>query len=262
MIERILSDQWTLLIFVTALLLGVAEAGYRGGLRLYKAGDEARRSQIEGVQGAVLGLMGLLLGFTFAMAVERFDTRRDLVLKEANAVGTTWLRAGLLPEAHRAPVKELLRRYVEVRLKYEALIRDRAKLAEGLRLGAELQGELWRHAEAAATESPSFLIVSFITSLNEVIDTDAERIAAGRNQVPGGVWVLLVLVAAFGCFTGSYGSGAHGARSPFTNLFLPVLIAVVIALIFDLTHSRQGVIGISQQPLIDLLNSIQPKASP
>lgn len=262
MVDRVFNDQWTLLFVITTLLLGVAEAGYWCGLRLHKARDEARRSQIGGVQGAVLGLLGLLLGFTFAMAVQRYDTRRDLVLKEANAVGTTWLRAGLLPEAHRAPVKELLRRYVEVRLKYEALSRDRARLSEGLRLSAELQNELWRHAEAAATESPSPLIVSFITSLNEVIDTDAERIAAGRNQIPAGVWVLLVLVAAFGCFTGSYGSGAQGARSPFTNLFLPVLIAIVIALIFDLTHSRQGVIGVSQQPLIDLLNNIQPKPSP
>ncbi len=260
MVDKIVNDQWTLLLVITALLLVVAEIGYRCGLRLHKARDDARRSQIGGVQGAVLGLLGLLLGFTFAMAVQRYDTRRDLVLKEANAVGTTWLRAGLLPEAHRAPVKELLRRYVEVRLKYEALLRDRAKLAEGLALSAELQNELWRHAEAAATESPTPVIAAFITALNEVIDTDAERIAAGRNQIPGGVWVLLVLVAAFGCFTGSYGSGAEGARSPFTNLFLPVLIAVVIAMIFDLTHSRQGVIGISQQPLIDLLASIQPKA--
>ena len=259
MVDRVFNDQWTILVVITALLIGIAETGYRLGLRLHKAKDEARRSQIGGVQGAVLGLLGLLLGFTFAMAVGRYDTRRDLVLQEANAVGTTWLRAGLLPEAHRAPVKELLRRYVEVRLKYEALSRDRAKLAEGLRLSAELQNEVWRHAEAAATESPSPVTVAFITSLNEVIDTDAERVAAGRNQIPTGVWVLVVLVAGFGCFTGSYGSGAQGVRSVFTNLFLPTLIAIVIVLIFDLTHSRQGVIRISQQPLIDLLNSIQPK---
>ncbi len=262
MVDRIFNDQWTLLFVITALLLGVAEAGYRGGLRLFKARDEAHRRQIGGVQAAVLGLLGLLLGFTFAMAIGRYDTRRDLVLKEANAVGTTWLRVGLLPEAHRAPLKELLRRYVEARLKYEALSRDPARLAEGLRLSAELQNEMWRHAEAVATESPSLVTLAFLASLNELIDTDAERIAAGRNQIPGGVWVLVIFVAAFGCFTGSHGSGAYGVRSAFTNLFLPVLIAIVIAMIFDLSHSRQGVIGISQQPLIDLLNNIQPKPSP
>jgi hypothetical protein len=92
-----------------------------------------------------------------------------------------------------------------------------------------------------------------------MINIDAERIAAHRNRIPAGVWVLLVTVASFGCFTSSYGSGAHGARSAFTNLLLPALISVVILLIYDLTHSRQGFIGISQQPLIDLQQSMQPK---
>jgi len=247
---------------VAVLLLGLAEAGYRVGLRLHATKDDARRSQIGGVQGAVLGLLGLLLGFTFAMGVSRYDARRTLVLKEANSIGTAWLRAGLLPEKHRAPAKELLYRYADARLKYAALARDPAKVIEGLRLSSELQSQLWQQAEAAAAEAPTPLAVSFITALNEVIDTDAERIAAARNQIPTGVWVLLLVVAGFGCFTTSYGSGAQGARSIFTNLCLPLLITVVIMLIFDLTHSQQGFIGISQQPLIDLLNSIQPKASP
>jgi hypothetical protein len=73
------------------------------------------------------------------------------------------------------------------------------------------------------------------------------------------VWVLLLIVAGFGCYTTGYGSGAHGTRSLFTNFLLPMLIAVVILLIFDLTHSLQGVIGMSQQPLIDLQHSMQPK---
>ena len=205
----------------------------------------------------MLGLLALLLGFTFSMAVSRYDTRRSLVLKEANAIGTAWLRAGLLPEAQRARVKELLRRYLDVRLKYEALSRDPGQFAEGRRLSTQLQNELWQHAEVAAA-LPNPVTATFVTALNEVIDTDAERIAAARNQIPTGVWGLLIIVAGFGCFTTSYGSGAHGARSMFTNLFLPGLIAIVITLIFDLTHARQGIIGISQHPLIELQGSIQP----
>jgi hypothetical protein len=258
--DSLFDNQWVLLPLAIVILLGLAEAGYRLGLKLHASNDEARRSQVGGVQGAVLGLLGLLLGFTFAMAVNRFDTRRDLVLKEANAVGTTWLRAGLLPEAHRVSARSLLSRYVDIRLEYEPLIRDPEKFAEGLRRSAEVQNELWRHAEAAAAEAPGPMVVSFITSLNEVIDTDAERVAAGRNRIPEGVWVLVLLVAGFGCFVSSYGSGSHGARSLFTNLLLPALIGVVILLIFDITHSRQGMIGISQQPLIDLQNSIRPKS--
>src|SRR5262245_22096578 len=225
MLDTIFNNQWVLTIVVAVLLLGVSEAGYRIGLSLHRSKDEARRSQLGGVQGAVLGMLGLLLGFTFAMAVGRYDQRRELVLKEANAVGTTWLRAGLLPEAHRSPVKELLSRYVDTRLKYQPLSRDPAMFAEGMRVSGEIETQLWQHAEAAATEAPTAVTVSFINSLNEVIDTDAERIAATRNLIPNGVWVLLLIVASFGCFTSSYGAGAYGVRSVFVNLLLPALLA-------------------------------------
>jgi len=262
MLDFIFNNQWPLLATIVALLLSLAELGYWIGLRLHRAKDEARRNQISGVRGAVLGLLGLLLGFTFAMGVSRYDSRRQLVVTEANAIGTVWLRAGLLPEAHRVPVKDLLRRYVDVRLNYAPQAREPDRIAEGTRVTAEIQNQLWQQAEAAAKEAPNPLTVSFITALNEMIDTDAERVSAARNRIPNGVWVLLLIVAGFGCFTTSYGSGAQGARSLFTNLFLPALIAVVIMLIFDLTHSLQGFIGVSQQPLINLQQSIAPKASP
>lgn len=255
-LDTIFNHQWLMLLTVAVLLFGLAEAGFRIGSNLHLTKDQARKSQISGVQGAVLGMLGLLLGFTFAMAVGRYDTRKELVLKESNTIGTTWLRASLLPEAHRAPVKQLLRDYVDVRLKYQPITRDPAMLAEGMRLSAEIQGKLWKHTEAAAAEAPNPIVASFVTTLNEMIDTDAERVAASRNHIPSGVWLLLLLVAGFGCFTSSYGSGAEGARSAFTAYLLPGLIAVVIMLVFDLSHSRQGIIGISQQPMLDLQSSM------
>jgi hypothetical protein len=256
----IFRNQWMFGLFVAAVLLGLAELGYRVGLRLFAAKDEARRSQISGVQGAILGLLGLLLGFTFSMAVNRYETRRALVLQEANAVGTAWLRAGLLPEAHRAPARELFRRFVETRLKYQKVSEDPAQIAEGLRLSGEIGNELWQHAEAAAKEAPTPITATFINALNEMIDTDAERVDAARNRIPEAVWILLVLVAAFGCLTSACGSGAHGARSGFTSTLLPLLITVVIVLIFDLMHTHQGVVSISQRPMIDLLQTMQGQA--
>ncbi len=257
-LARIFAQQWVVFLLTAALLLALTEAGFRLGLRLHAAGDKARKGPIGGIQGAVLGMLGLLLAFTFAMAVNRYDTRRGLVLQEANAVGTTYLRASLLPEAHQAPVKDLLRRYVDLRLKHWLLADDPAKLAEGMRLSADIQVELWKHATEAAKEAPNNITGTFIQSLNETIDTDAERIAAGRAHIPGGVWLLLIMVAAFSCVTTGYGVGAEGARATLGSVFLPLLITVVIVLIFDLSHPRQGLIGISQQPLIDLQQSIQP----
>lgn len=252
-----MDSQWVFGFFVAVVLLALAEVGYRVGLRLHAAKDEARRSQIGGVQGAVLGLLGLLLGFTFSMAVNRFETRRDMVLKESNAIGTTWLRAGLLPEPHRARAKELLRRFTDTRIEYQKRGYDPVALAEGLRLSAEIEGELWAMAEAAAKEAPTPITATFINALNDMIDTDAERITAHRNRIPIAVWALLLVVAACGCLTSAYGSGAQGVRSAFTSVILPLLIAVVIIFIYDLLHTHQGTVTISQQPMLDLQEAMR-----
>jgi len=251
-----IDNEWIFIVVTGLVLLGASELGVRTGFRLHVKHDEARKSQLGGVQGAVLGLLGLLLGFTFAMAVARYDARREMVLKEANAIGTTWLRASLLPGDHPKQVKELLRRYLTVRLEYREYFNDPSKLAKGLRASADIENAIWTHAEAAAKESPTPVVVSFISALNDMIDTDAERIAAGRNHIPHGVWVLVLLVAAFGCYTSAYASGAQGARSNFTSLFLPLLLTIVIGLIFDIDHALQGTIGVSQQPLLELRENI------
>ena len=239
------------------LLLLVAYIGYRLGLRLHAAADQAREYQIGAVQAAVLGMLGLLLGFTFSMGVERYDRRRELVLQDANTIGTTWLRASLLPEGYRQAVRDLLREYVDLRIRAQQEARDPGRLAEDLRRSAEIKTKLWAQAEAAAREAPNDITATFIDTLNEMIDTDAERLGAWRNRIPSGVWVILMVVAGVGCWTTAYAAGADGVRSPLTNVMLPLLITVVILLIFDLTHERGGMVDVSQQPLLDLQNSIR-----
>src|SRR3954466_7885873 len=96
----LIDDEWIFVLVVGLVVLAASELGLRTGFRLHAKHDEARKSQLSGVQGAVFGLLGLLLGFTFAMAVGRHDARRTMVVQEANAIGTAWLRAGLLPGEH------------------------------------------------------------------------------------------------------------------------------------------------------------------
>jgi hypothetical protein len=259
-LNYVFQSSWVVFALPGLLLIGCAEVGFRLGLRLYSAGDAARKHQIAGIQAALFGLLGLLLGFTFAMAVARYEARRDLVVKEANAIGTTFLRASLLPEAHRAPVEDLLRRYVEVRVTWQPLAADPVKLAEGLRLSADIQRQLWQHAVVAAHEAPTPIVETFVTALNETIDTEAERLAAGYNRIPGTVWLLLLIVASLGCVTSTYDAGAEGSRSAFSSIVFPLLVAVVIMLISDLADPRRGLIRTTQQPLVDLQQAIQ--ASP
>lgn len=262
-ISGLLPSQWVLFGIAGILLIAFTEIGYRLGLPLHAADDEARRSQISALQGALLGLLGLLLGFTFAMSVSRYEGRRDLVVKEANAIGTTFLRADLLPDKHREPVRNLVRRYVDVRLQYQPLADNPAMLAEGIRLSADLQRQLWRHATEAAAESPTPIVATFIAALNETIDTDGERMASVHHRIPAAVWLLLLIVASLGCLMSGYAAGAHGKRTGFSSLVLPLLMAVVMMLIFDLANPRKGLIGVSQQPLIDLqgaIGTVEPDA--
>ena len=257
LLSRGFSHQGVLAIVVTGILLTVAEVGYRYGLRLHAAADEPRRSQIGALQAAVLGMLGLLLGFTFSMGVDRYDSRRRLVLEEANTIRTAWLRGGLLPDAHRQAVRDLLRDYVDVRILSPEARQDLQLLAEGLQLSAEIQSKLWQHAESAAREAPNDITATFIEAVNNMIDTGAGRVAAARNLIPFGVWLILIVVAAVGCSTSGYAAGASGLPAPLRNMLFPVLVSVVILLIGDLTNERRGIISVSQQALIDLQSSFQ-----
>lgn len=257
-LKSVFRDQWSVLIIVGLLLLAATEVGYRTGWRLFTNGDEPRKAQIGSIQGAVLGLLALLLGFTFSMAVQRYETRRSLVLEEANAIGTTYLRASFLPEAHQAAVEELLRQYVEVRLDFYDAGIDAIKLDLAERKASALQRKLWEHTVQVVKESPSPIVATFINALNDTIDLDASRLNTMRARVPSAVWLLVLVVACMGCFSSGYSAGATGARTSFSNTLLPLLIAVVITLIADLDRPRQGLVGISQQPLIDLKQSLQP----
>lgn len=255
-LPRIFSDQWRVIIIASAVLLLAAEVGFRLGLGLYRAHDEARKGQISGVQSAVLGVLGLLLGFTFAMEVNLYQNRRDLILQEANSIGTTFLRASLLPETYRSSVQDLLRRYVDVRLEFFKVGADVAKQNDAELHAAEIQRELWAHTVQAARESPTPIVATFINSLNETIDLDATRLNALRTRVPAPVWLLVLGVAIGGCCATGYAAGSSGARSSFSDVVLPLLIAVVITLIADIGRPRSGLIRINQQPMLDLKTNL------
>jgi len=259
----IFRNQWLVFLITTALLLLLGEAGFRAGLRLYITRDEQRKSQIGGIQGAILGLLALLLGFTFSMAVGRYENRRDLVLLEANSIGTTFLRAALLPADHRVAVENLLRRYIDARLAFSAAGRDPVLISKAEGMTAELQRQLWEHTVAASAEAPTPVTATFITALNETIDLDESRLVAFRSRVPAAVWLLLLVVAGAGCCASGYGAGASGARMGFSNVMLPILIAIVITIIADFDRPRHGLIDVSQQPLLDLkANVAAPGGSP
>jgi hypothetical protein len=205
------------------------------------------------LESAGLGLLALLIGFTFAMALTRFDARLRGVLDEANAISTTELRARLLPEPQATEARKLLGDYTRVRIDLIRGPGDSASLDQAVRRSTELQAELWNCAVAAAGADPRSVSTGlFVNSLNEMIDLQEVRLAAGRNRVPPAVLLFLDGVAIVAIGLSSYVGGLAGRWGRIPHAIIAVMIGTVIAMVSDIDRSRSGLITVSQQTLLNL----------
>ena len=254
-LTRIFSS-WLVFAILTVALLALAEFGWRVGLSRSRAKPE-RAKDVGGVPTAVLTLLGLLLGFSFAMAVSRHDTRRELVVQEANSISTTARRARLLPEPQAANVARLLREYVALRIQAHRETQFSQRFGALRKSSADLHERLWNEAVAAAAKQPTPITASFIASLNETIDFEGTRIAAKRNHVPGAVWLMLLCVAGCGLWLTGWETGITRGHPFLARFLFPILIAVVIALITDIDTPRGGLITLDDRPLLELNDSLK-----
>ncbi len=241
-----------LLLFT--LILVANEAGFRYARHVRRESDEGIKSQTNAIQAGMLGLLALLLGFTFTMALQRFDSRGAAVIEESNALGTAYLRAGLLPESQAQEIKSQFSRYVELRvLSGSVNMTDLASRTANHDQTIKLQGQLWQLALKAAQEDPRPTTSGlFIQSLNEVIDAYGNRQAALQKHVPE---VVLMLLFAIFIISGSvlgYASGLGGGRPWLATLAMTGLITLVIFIVIDLDRPRRGLIQVDQSSMIDL----------
>lgn len=238
-------------------LVAALELGYRIGLRRSFEIRDADRAHAGALQAATLGLLALLLGFTFFMAVSRYDTRKQLVLDEANAIGTAALRARLLPEAERREAPGLFRDYVVARLAYHDAGIDPAKLRDAQERAARVESRLWSLAESAAARDSHALTASlFLQAMNDVIDLREKRQVAFDNHVPEVVLALLLAVSAVSLAFLGYGSGVDRVRRLWPNAVFAFLITLVFVVIVDLDRPRRGLIQVSQDSLLRLQASL------
>ena len=189
------------------------------------------------------------------MAASRFEVRRGLVLDEANAIGTTYLRAALLPEPHRTEIRALLRDYVDLRLEaaqpgMTVPARERSE---------EVQGRLWAQAVSVGEKKPTPITGLFIQSLNEVIDLHAKRVTMGmRNHIPITIWGALYLTAILATAGVGYHGGLTSPIRTLATLALVVIFSGILWLIADLDRPQEGLLKVSQQAMVDLRKSLTP----
>ena len=244
----------TILVVVMAIA-----AGHRLGHAAHRRSEDEKESPVSAMAGAVLGLAAFMLAFAFGIVSDRYDARKGLVRDEANALRTAYLRSDFLPEPDRAEAKNLLRRYVDVRL---TLARsgniEPAQVKNVLSETHQIQGRLWDMAVVNARQDMNSDVAAlYIDALNEVIGIQALRVAIGiQARVPGTIWLVLYCITMLGMMGVGYQSGIAGSKRSKAGPILALSFALVFALIASLDRPGSGVITVTQEPLIDLRDSM------
>ncbi len=235
------------------LLLGAGEVGH------WLGGRAARRGAVgvSTLEAAILGLLALMIGFTFSMALSRFEARRDGVVVEAMAIGTTALRARLLPAPHDSETVKLLRDYVQLRLD---LVRRPLSVQEfnaEISRSNAIQEMLWQQAKSVAAKDNAMVPTGlFLQSLNEMIDNQERRLAAFHDRLPPIIVIALYGVSVIAIGFAGYGNGIEAKRSRLPVHLTGVLVAAMVLLIQDIDRPGAGFIRASQQPMANAAATI------
>jgi hypothetical protein len=240
---------------VVSLLILWMTAHVGALLRLRWALRDDLRDDFSVVQAACLTTLGLLIGFSFSMAISRYDLRKDLEEAEANAIGTEYLRADLLPAPQAAVVRGQLRNYVGLRIAFFKS-RDEYKLRQITADTAQLQSQMWSAAHPAALAQPTAVVVLAVSGMNDVLNSEGFSQAAWLNRIPAAAWALVLAVAVCGNLLVGYGQRSAKA-SPGLLLVLPLVVSISFLLIADIDTPRRGFIHVVPENLVRLSEGLK-----
>ena len=255
------------LLIVAGLLVGLfiaVELGFLYGRKRRPAISDSIRSQVNGVLASTVGLLALLLGFTFSLAVQRYEARNQAVVIETNAIGTTYLRTWLLPADMQEETRVLLRRYVEVLMQEgQVPLADMAARTPLQNQATRISNQIWSQAIRAAERDPRLLTSGlFIQTLNDQIDATAARYAELSRHVPEIVIWLILVASLFATGLLGFASGISGERASISAAILALTLVLVFYLIITLDRPRSGPIRTNPQPVLSLVKSMQPDWAP
>jgi hypothetical protein len=243
--------------FATGLFVGMIallEIGRRLARRRQTKDEEHARAGLGAVEGAVFALLGLLIAFTFSGAASRFDVRRQLIVQEANATGTAWLRLDLLPANAQPELRDLFRRYLDLRMAAYRKMPDIEAARAELSSADALQDEIWKQAVAACQESPSALTAQVIPALNEMFDIATTRLMATKTHPPAIIFGMLGVLALMSSLLAGYAMAGGKTRSWIHVVGFALIMAASVYVILDLEFPRLGVIRVDafDQVLVEL----------
>jgi hypothetical protein len=240
-------------------MLGSLEVGRRLGMRRLASDPEGARAGFGAVEGAVFGLLGLLVAFTFSGAAGRFDVRRQLIVEETNAIGTAWLRIDLLSPNAQPPLRDSFRRYVDARLSAYGKLPDVEAAFRELARANAMQGEIWTRAVTACrTDGSPPATMLLLPALNQMIDITTTRTMAAQTHPPTIVFAMLSGLALVSSLLAGYGMAGGKRRSWVHMVSLAAILATTVYVIGDIEYPRLGLIRVEafDQTLVDLRRSM------
>jgi hypothetical protein len=225
--------------------------GHRFGIYRRKDQDEMQHAPVGTIVGSAFALLAFMLAFTFQIATNRYDARKELLLEEVTNIRTTFLRAGLLKEPMRSDAKNLLIEYIDIRAE---LARDTSTLTSALLSSQQILNKLWDYAEELAGEDRSSEVYALFTqSVNDLYDNFNQRITMTfEYRIPPLVMWILLIIAFFTMFTIGYQFGISGKGSFRINVFLAIIFGVVMFLISSLDQPEKGLARLNQKPILSL----------
>jgi len=207
------------------------------------------------IMSAILTLLSLIIGFSFSMAVNRYDLRKNCEEEEANSIGTEYLRADFLPAGDAARVRALLRDYLDQRILFYSA-RVNRQLQQVNATTAQQEIDLWAVVQAPATARPTALVALTASGMNGVLNSQGYTQAAWLNRIPGEAWVLMAVIAIFCNLMIGYGSHRAAVKG-ILFLVIPLVVSISFFFIADIDSPRRGVIRVSPVNLVNLSQSLQ-----
>jgi hypothetical protein len=240
-------------------MVGCLELGFRIG-RYVSGKTETAHEGTSTIQAAVFALLGLLLGFTFANGISHLDQRRVLIIQEANAISSAYLRLDLLPANQQPEMRQLFRQYLDTRLKVYEKLPDLMAAGEGLERAADLQRQIWSHAMVASREDSTQNVARLLLpALNDMIDVTTSRTIALHTHLPPLIFGLSISVALLSGLLAGYDMAKRKSRNWFHGLLYAMVISITIFTVLDLDYPRFGLIRLTaaDNALIELRDSIR-----
>jgi len=242
------------ILFVVSLLVLWLSARLGASWRKRRELDDEMREDFGVVLAATLTLLGLIIAFTFSMATTRYDLRKNYEEAEANAIGTEYVRADLMPPEGAAKMRTLLRTYIDQRILFYT-VRDQRRVKQINDYTAQLQSQLWSSVTTPAKEQPTPVIALAVAGMNDVLNSEGYTQAAWWNRIPTAGWVLMIVIAI--CCNLLMGFAARRVEKEALLLtVLPLILSISFFLIADIDSPRGGLIRIQPQNLVSLRDSL------